>query len=269
MLDMIKVGVTGVAGRMGSYIGLLVAEAADMELAGTMEAPGHRSVGADAGTLIGAGSLGVAVSDDLEKAFQGAEVIVDFTMPEVTMNVAAYAARAKKAMVIGTTGLSDGNMARLSALAGEIPLVVSPNMSIGVNVMFKVVAELTRLLGEDYDVEIVETHHRLKKDAPSGTALGLARAIAGAKGVDLNEHACYERHGMIGARPKGQIGIQTLRAGDIIGDHTVLFAGNSERIELSHRAHTRQNFAQGAVRAVRWVKGREPGIYSMMDVLGL
>jgi 4-hydroxy-tetrahydrodipicolinate reductase len=266
---MTKVGITGIAGRMGSFIGLLVAEAADLELAGAMEAPGHRALGTDAGLVIGAGPLGVLVSDDLDKAFKGVDVIIDFTMPEVTMQVASYGAREKKALVIGTTGLSDGNMAGLSSLAGEIPLVVSPNMSIGVNVMFKVVAELSKLLGDDYDVEIVETHHRLKKDAPSGTALGLARAIAGARGIDLNEHACYERHGMIGARPKGQIGIQTLRAGDIVGDHTVLFAGNSERIELSHRAHTRQNFAQGAVRAARWIKGREPGVYTMMDVLGL
>ncbi len=264
-----KVGITGIAGRMGSFVGLLVAEAPDLELAGALEASGHRAVGADAGTLIGAGHLGVAVSDDLEKAFARADVIIDFTIPEVAMQAAAYAAKAKKALVIGTTGLSDENTGELEALSAEVPMVVSPNMSIGVNVMFKVVAQLARLLGEDYDVEIVETHHRLKKDAPSGTALGLARAVAFAKGVDLNEHACYARHGIIGARPAGQIGIQTLRAGDIVGDHTVLFAGNSERIELSHRAHTRQNFAQGAVRAARWVMGREPKLYTMMDVLGL
>jgi 4-hydroxy-tetrahydrodipicolinate reductase len=254
---------------MGSFIGLLVTEAPDMELAGALEAPGHRALGADAGVLIGAGALGVTVEDDMGKAFSKTDAIIDFTAPEVTMKTAAYAAGAKKALVVGTTGLSDADMARLTELSKEIPMVVSPNMSIGVNVMFKVVAELTRLLGEDYDIEIVEAHHRLKKDAPSGTALGLARAIAKARGVDLNERACYARHGMIGARPKGQIGIQTLRAGDIVGDHTVLFAGNSERIELSHRAHTRQNFAQGAVRAARWITGKGPGMYTMMDVLGL
>ena len=198
-----------------------------------------------------------------------ADVIIDFTVPEVAMQAASYAAKAKKALVIGTTGLSDENTGELEALSAEVPMVVSPNMSIGVNVMFRVVSQLARLLGDDYDVEIVETHHRLKKDAPSGTALGLARAVASAKGVDLDEHACYARHGIIGARPAGQIGIQTLRAGDIVGDHTVLFAGNSERIELSHRAHTRQNFARGAVRAARWVTGREPKLYTMMDVLGL
>ena len=135
--------------------------------------------------------------------------------------------------------------------------------------MFKVVSMLTRLLGDAYDVEIIETHHRLKKDAPSGTALGLARSIAEARGIELADHACYERHGIIGQRPEGQIGIQTLRAGDIVGDHTVLFAGNSERIEITHRAHTRQNFAQGAIRAARWIQGRKPGLYTMMDVLGL
>ncbi len=264
-----KVGITGIAGRMGSFVGLLVAEAPDLELAGALEAPGHKAVGADAGTLIGAGHLGVAVSDDLEKAFSRADVIIDFTIPEVAMQAASYGAKAKKALVIGTTGLSDDHTKELEALSAEVPMVVSPNMSIGVNVMFRVVSQLARLLGDDYDVEIVETHHRLKKDAPSGTALGLARAVASAKGVDLNEHACYARHGIIGARPAGQIGVQTLRAGDIVGDHTVLFAGNSERIELSHRAHTRQNFARGAVRAARWVTGREPKLYTMMDVLGL
>ena len=266
---MIRVGVTGIAGRMGSFIGLLAAEAADIELKGALEAPGHKAIGADAGTLIGAGSLGVTVSDDMGKAFGACDVVIDFTIPEVTMKVAAYAAQEKKALVIGTTGLSDNAMAGLRGLAGSVPMVVSPNMSIGVNVMFKVAAMLTELLGEDYDVEIVEAHHRLKKDAPSGTALGLARAIAAARGVDLNERACYERHGIIGPRPQGQIGIQTLRAGDIIGDHTVLYAGNSERIELTHRAHTRQNFAQGAVRAARWIYGREPGLYTMTDVLGI
>ncbi len=266
---MIRTGVTGIAGKMGSFIGLLVSEADDLELAGALEARGHRSIGADAGLVIGVGPLGTEIMDDMEKAFAGTDVIIDFTVPEVTMKIARYATEANKALVIGTTGLSDEEVVSMESFARNIPIVLSPNMSIGVNVMFRVVSELTRLLGNAYDVEIVEAHHRLKKDAPSGTALGLARAIAGAKGVNLNDHACYERHGIIGPRPDGQIGIQTVRAGDIIGDHTVLFAGNNERIEITHRAHTRQNFAQGAIRAVRWIAGRAPGMYSMMDVLGL
>jgi len=265
----IKIGVTGIAGRMGSFIGLLVAEAEGLELTGGLEAPGHKSIGADAGLLIGAGSLGVKVSDDIDKAFRDAQVIIDFSHPEVSLKIAKFAADEDKALVIGTTGISGEQTEQLRVYAKKIPMVVSPNMSIGVNVMFKVVAALAEMLGDAYDVEIVETHHRLKKDAPSGTALGLARSIAEAKGVALDDHACYERHGIIGRRPDGQIGIQSLRAGDIIGDHTVLFAGNSERIEVTHQAHTRQNFAGGAVRAARWIHDKTPGMYSMADVLGL
>lgn len=266
---MVKVGITGIAGRMSSFIGLLVTRTEDMELAGALEAHGHKSIGTDAGSIIGSGALGVMITDDMEEAFRDALVIIDFTVPELTMKLARYASGAGKALVIGTTGMTDANRSQMESLSKTIPIVMSPNMSIGVNVMFKVVSMLTRLLGDDYDVEIIEAHHRLKKDAPSGTALGIARAIAEARGIDLNDHACYERHGIIGSRPEGQIGIQTVRAGDIIGDHTVLFAGNNERIEVTHRAHTRQNFAQGAVRAARWVQGKNPGLYTMMDVLGI
>jgi 4-hydroxy-tetrahydrodipicolinate reductase len=266
---MVKIGVTGIAGRMGSFVGLLVTQAEDMELTGALEAEAQRSIGTDAGLIVGAGTLGTKITDHMEEAFRDVRVIIDFTMPELTMKLARYAQGANKALVIGTTGLSDADVALLKSISSTVPIVQSPNMSIGVNVMFKAVSMLTKLLGDAYDVEIVEAHHRLKKDAPSGTALGIARAIADARGIDLNDHACYERHGLIGQRPQGQIGIQTLRGGDIIGDHTVLFAGNSERIEITHRAHTRQNFAQGAVRAARWVAERKSGLYTMMDVLGL
>lgn len=266
---MVRVGVTGIGGRMGSFIGLLVSQAEDMELSGALEASGHKSIGTDAGLAAGAGPLGITVTDTMEEAFRDARVIIDFTIPDLTMKLARYASGANKALVIGTTGLSDADVSQIQTFSNTIPIVMSPNMSIGVNVMFKVVSILTRLLGDAYDVEIVEAHHRLKKDAPSGTALGIARAIAEARGIDLGDHACYERHGIIGQRPEGQIGIQTVRAGDIIGDHTVLFAGNSERIEITHRAHTRQNFARGAVRAARWIQDKKPGLYTMMDVLGL
>lgn len=266
---MIRIGVTGVAGRMGSLIALLAVEARDMELSGALEAAGNRCIGADAGQLVGAGQLDIPVKDDMKAAFEHAGVIIDFTVPSVALSVARYASETGKALVIGTTGFTDDEVSQIRSIARSIPIVMAPNMSIGVNVMFRAVAILTELLGEAYDIEIVEAHHRLKKDAPSGTALGLARAVAQARDADLNDLARYERHGIIGARPEGQIGIQTVRAGDIVGDHTVLFAGNNERIEITHRAHTRRNFAQGAVRAARWVAGREPGLYSMMDVLGL
>ncbi len=169
---MVRIGVTGIAGRGGSFIGLLVSEAEDLSLAGALEATGHRTIGADAGLVVGAGALGPEISDDMEKAFADSDVIIDFTVPELTMQVARYASRTGKALVIGTTGISDGESTDLRSLSRNIPIVLSPNMSIGVNVMIKVVSELTSLLGDSYDVEIVEAHHRLKKDAPSGTALG-------------------------------------------------------------------------------------------------
>ena len=266
---MIRTGVTGAAGRMGSLIIRGVMESGDMELVGALEAPDHPCIGSDVGAVIGGGQRGVKVSDTVEAAFSAADVIIDFTFPDATMKVAGYAASSGKAMVIGTTGFTDNESNLIRSHARKIPVVMAPNMSIGVNVMFKMVSMLASLLGDDYDVEIVEAHHRLKKDAPSGTAVGLARSVAQARGEDLKDLARYERHGMIGPRPRGEIGIQTVRAGDIVGDHTVFFAGNNERIEIVHRAHTRQNFAQGAIRAARWLVGREPGLYSMMDVLGL
>ncbi|MFY9397289.1 MAG: 4-hydroxy-tetrahydrodipicolinate reductase [Desulfomonilia bacterium] len=266
---MIRIGINGAAGRMGSLIVRGVTESRDMVIAGALEAPGHPSIGKDVGTVIGGGRRGVKISDTLEKAFSTAEVIIDFTFPEASMKAARYAASTGRAMVIGSTGFTEEETAQMEVYARDIPIVMAPNMSIGVNIMFKVVSLLASLLGEDYDAEIVEVHHRLKKDAPSGTAMGLARAVAEARDGELKDLARFERHGIIGARPKGEIGIQTLRAGDIVGDHTVLFAGNNERIEITHRAHSRQNFAQGALRAARWLKGRKPGLYSMLDVLGL
>ncbi len=266
---MIRTGVTGAAGRMGSLIIRSVVESEDMEIAGALEVPSHPCIGSDVGVVIGGGQRGIRISDALEAAFETTDVIIDFSFPEATVKAARYAASAGKAMVIGTTGFTDDETEQIRSCAQDIPMVAAPNMSIGVNVMFKVASLLTSLLGEDYDVEIVETHHRLKKDAPSGTAMGLARAVAQARGEELRDLARYERHGMIGPRPKGEIGIQTVRAGDIVGDHTVYFAGNNERIEITHRAHTRQNFAQGAIRAARWIQGKAPGLYTMMDVLGL
>jgi 4-hydroxy-tetrahydrodipicolinate reductase len=252
---------------MGSTIGRIVLDTPDMALAGAMEAASHPAVGRDAGEVLGARAVGVMVSADVREAFDKCQCIVDFSTPEVTLEVARYAFDARRAMVIGTTGLTERDMEVVSSYASGIPIVYSPNMSMGVNVMFRVVEEIARILDESYDAEIVEAHHRMKKDAPSGTALALARSLAKGRGVDLESRARYERRGAIGERPEGEIGIQTIRAGDIVGDHTVIFAGPGERIEITHRAHTRENFARGALRAARWVVGRAPGLYSMMDVL--
>lgn len=266
---MIDIGVAGIGGRMGRAIASLVLDSRQMRLSGASESPGHRFIGRDAGECLGEGHLGIAICSDPAEAFAGCKVICDFTMPASTMRNMEYASDAHKAMVIGTTGLSDEQKGIIGKQAMTTPVVMAPNMSIGVNVMLKTAAMLTRMLGEDYDVEIVETHHRHKKDAPSGTAGALAEAIAEARGVKLDDYACYERHGIIGERPHGQIGVQSLRAGDVVGDHTIMFADKGERIELTHRAHSRENFAGGAIKAALWLAERQPGLYSMMDVLGL
>ena len=266
---MVKIGIVGVAGRMGALIARGVVESEDLQLSGALEVQGHPMVGRDVGDVIAKLPLGISISSDLVTAFADCDVIIDFSSPSATLEHMTYAAAGGQAMVIGTTGFSDKQRITLSDIGSGIPVVISPNMSIGVNVMFKAVSMLTKLLGEGYDVEIVEAHHRLKKDAPSGTAKGLALSVARARGVDLEEHARYERCGIIGERPVGEIGIQTVRAGDIVGEHTVYFAGGGERIEITHRAHSRENFARGALRAARWIKGKTPGMYSMLDVLGL
>ncbi len=264
---MLSVGVAGAGGKMGSLIVRLVVESGDLQLAGALEVPGHPGVGRDAGELAGKGTTGVRITDGVGQAFDGCTCIVDFTFPDATLELVRYASHRGKAMVIGTTGLSEEQREEISLHARNIPIVVSPNMSVGVNVMFRLVEEVARILGDGYDAEVLEAHHRMKKDAPSGTALALAQAVARGRGVDLAGCARYSRHGNIGERPIGEIGIQTVRAGDIVGDHTVIFAGPGERIEIVHRAHTRENFARGALKAARWVVGRPAGLYSMADVL--
>ena len=235
---------------------------------GAVERKGHAAVGEDAGEVAGCGRLGVPVTDDLTIA-DGAEVLIDFTTPDATLAHLEVMAARRKAMVIGTTGFSPDQLAELRTRARPIPCVFSPNMSVGVNVMLKVLADMARTLGEEYDIEILEAHHRLKKDAPSGTALKMAQVLAKAMGRDLDAVAAYGRKGMIGKRKRGEIGIQVIRAGDIVGDHTVLFGGMGERIELTHRAQSRDTFARGALRAARWVVKQPAGLYDMQDVLGL
>ena len=266
---MVKAIVTGVAGRMGGRIVHIMETAAGIKLVGAVESPGHAAVGKDVGEVVGLPPKGVKVADSLDQVLPQAEVVIEFTHPEPSLAHLSQVADAGKAMVLGTTGFSPPQIAEIHALASRAHLVFAPNMSVGVNLMFKVVADIARVLGDAYDVEIVEAHHRLKKDAPSGTAIKLGQVIAHALGRELEKTGVYARHGIIGQRTDQEIGIQTVRAGDIVGEHTVLFGGIGERLEIIHRAHSRDNFARGAVRAAQWIVSQPPGLYDMQDVLGL
>jgi 4-hydroxy-tetrahydrodipicolinate reductase len=266
---MIKVIVAGAGGRMGTRLVSLIKASKSLDLAGALEKKGHPAMGRDAGDVAGCEPLGIKISDDLNTLADRGDVLIDFTAPEATlMNLHIMAGR-KKAAVIGTTGLSPGQVAELKTIAEKIPCVFAPNMSVGINLVLKVIADMARRLGDDYDIEVLEAHHRLKKDAPSGTALKLAQVLADATGKDLNKVVAYGRKGIIGERKRGEIGMQVIRAGDIIGDHTVLFGGIGERLEVTHRATSRDTFATGALRAAEWVLTQPPGIYDMQDVLGL
>ena len=265
-----SVVVAGAAGRMGKRLVDLVNAQAEAEIVGALEYSEHPFLGKDAGEVAGIGRLGVPLVGSLkELAGSGAQVMIDFTAPQATLANLEWAVAEKVAMVIGTTGMSLEERGLLAAAAREIPVVFAPNMSVGVNVLFKVVAEVAAILGEDFDVEILEAHHRLKKDAPSGTAVRLGEIVAETLGRDYEKDAVFARQGFTGERTQREIGMQTLRAGDIVGEHTVMFGGMGERLEVIHRAHSRDNFASGAVRAALWLAGREPGLYDMQDVLGL
>ncbi len=266
---MIKVVVAGAAGRMGGRLVALLKESAALTLSGAVESKGHVAVGEDAGDMAGCGRMGIPIRDDLGALMDKGEVVIDFSMPVATLEHLQIVARHRRAMVIGTTGFTAAEIAELRALAKTIPCVFSPNMSVGVNLLFKAIAEMAKTLGDDYDIEVIEAHHRLKKDAPSGTALKMAEVLAKAVNRDLDQVGVYARKGLIGERKRGEIGIQTIRAGDIVGDHTVLFGGMGERIEVTHRVQSRDTFARGALRAARWVVKQPPGLYDMMDVLGL
>jgi len=266
---MIRVIVTGAAGRMGGRVLALAKEAGDFQIVGATERPGHSAIGQDVGEVAGIGAVGVKVADGLAKIITGADVVIDFTAPEASIEHLRAASKAGVAIVVGTTGLTKEHLAEARRLAAHMACVISPNMSVGVNVLFKVLREVARTLGDDYDVEIVEAHHHFKKDAPSGTALRMAQVVAEALGWDLEQVGIYGRKGIVGERPKTQIGVHTVRAGDIVGEHTVLFGGMGERIEIGHRAHSRDNFARGALRAARFVAQAPKGLYDMADVLGL
>lgn len=266
---MIKVAITGVAGRMGGSIVSLLKHEKDIEIAGAAEREGHPVIGKDVGTVIGAGEIGILISEKIEEAASSADAIIDFTTPGATLRNAEYASKTGKPVVIGTTGFSEEEKRRLEELARSFPCVISPNMSVGVNVMFEAARRLTELLGDEFDIEIIEAHHKHKADSPSGTALKLGEVIAEAARRDFKEAARFERYGRIGERKKNEIGIQTIRGGDVAGEHTVMYLGMGERIELTHRASSRDNFAGGAIRALKWVVGKPPGIYTMKDVLGI
>jgi len=266
---MIQVVVIGAAGRMGGQIVRQVRAAEGMALAGATEKPGF-TPGLDAGVAAGIGNIGVPVRQSLAEALAAKpDVAVDFTHFEASAEHAALCARHGVAIVIGSTGFTPEARARVAEAARTVPVVLSPNMSVGVNVMFDLVRRAAATLGAAYDVEIVELHHKLKKDAPSGTAVKLAEVAAEALQRDPKADFRFERAGMIGERPPREIGVQTLRGGDVVGEHTIFFAGTGERLEITHRATSREQFALGAVRAARWVVGRPPGLYDMHDVLGL
>lgn len=266
---MIKVIVAGAAGRMGSRLVALIKDSTALTLAGAIEGKGHHALGEDAGETAGCGRAGIPITDDLPALLERGEVVIDFSTPEATLNHLRAVAQQRRAMVIGTTGLSAPELEELKSMTRHVPCVFSPNMSVGVNLIYKVIGEMAKTLGDEYDIEVIEAHHRLKKDAPSGTALKIAEVLARAVNRDLNQVGVYARKGLIGERKKQEIGIQTIRAGDIVGDHTVLFGGMGERIEVTHRASSRDTFARGALRAARWVVRQQPGLYDMMDVLNL
>lgn len=266
---MVKVIIAGAAGRMGQRIAHMVDSHPDLQYSGAFEAPGHPAIGKDAGELALGKTNGVIIGEGLESVIDSGEVIIDFTFHKATMEFAKIAAKHGTAMVIGTTGLTAENLTELRELATKFPCVQAPNMSVCVNVLFQLVKKTAAIVGADYDIEIVEAHHNKKKDAPSGTALKLGELAAEAVNSNFDEVAVLERNGMIGERKPKEIGIQTIRAADIVGEHTVYFAGPGERIELTHRAHSRDHFAKGAATAAAWIVGRENGVYSMFDVLGL
>lgn len=261
--------VVGAAGRMGRVLIRAVAETDGAVVSGAVERPGAAEIGADAGTLAGLAPLGVKVTDDAEAAFAAADGVLDFTIPAASVVFAELAARAGIAHVIGTTGFATSGEAAIAEAAEKIAIVKSGNMSLGVNLVAGLVEKAARALGEDFDIEVLEMHHRRKIDAPSGTALLLGEAAARGREIALADKAVYAREGETGARETGTIGFATLRGGTVIGEHSVILAGEGERIALTHISEDRTIFARGAVRAALWARDRAPGLYSMTDVLGL
>ena len=267
-MDM-KLAIAGAAGRMGRVLTRIVNETPGAEVAGGIEPKGSPHVGADMGILAGIGALDVMVTDDPLPLLAQIDGIIDFTVPAATLALAELSAQARIVHVIGTTGIDEAGEQKIRAAARHARIVKSGNMSLGVNLLASLVRKVAATLGEDYDIEVVEMHHRHKIDAPSGTALMLGAAAAQGRGVDLKSRSVRSRDGHTGARTPGDIGFATLRGGSVVGEHTVMFAGETERIELTHKASSRDMFARGAVRAALWGFDKKPGLYSMTDVLGL
>ena len=265
----IKLAVNGAAGRMGRQLLGAISERPDATLSGASDAPGQASIGVDASVLSGGNSAGVVVEDNLSNIVKSSQVIVDFTAPKVSLAVLEAAVDTNTAVVIGTTGFDPDQLEQLHSYAQRMPIMFAPNYSVGVTVTLDLLAKAARALGDDYDVEVIEAHHRHKVDAPSGTAIKMGEVVAEALGRDLATCAIYGRQGITGERETKTIGFETIRAGDIIGDHTVLFAGNGERIEITHKATDRMTFARGAIRAAVWLSTQPAGIYDMRNVLGL
>ena len=264
---MTRVVVTGAAGRMGQRVIAMMQVDPHLTLAGAVTHSRHPTVGRDAGEVAGGGTSGVRISDGASLALAQADVAIDFSVPDATLMYLNAAAELGKSMVIGTTGFTAAQRDEIESLSRKTACFFAPNMSVGVHVMYQALRQLVTLLGNDYDVEIVEAHHRMKIDAPSGTALRMASIVSEARGSNMDDVAVYGRQGKVGRRSDSEIGIQAVRAGDIVGEHTVLFGGIGERIELTHRSHSRDTFARGALRAAGWIVGRKPGLYGMDDML--
>ncbi|MDR9751883.1 4-hydroxy-tetrahydrodipicolinate reductase [Pseudomonas sp. SZMC_28357] len=264
-----RIAVMGAAGRMGKTLIEAIQQAPGAGLTAAVDRPDSTLVGADAGELAALGRIGVPLSGDLDRVVDEFDVLIDFTHPTVTLKNLAFCRKHRKAMIIGTTGFSVDEKELLAQAGKDIPIVFAANFSVGVNLCLKLLDTAARVLGDDVDIEISEAHHRHKVDAPSGTAVRMGEVIADALGRNLKDVAVYGREGQTGARERQTIGFATVRAGDIVGDHTVLFAADGERVEITHKASSRMTFAKGAVRAALWLDGREPGLYDMQDVLDL
>lgn len=266
---MLRIAITGAAGRMGKTLIETCQQAEGCRVNAAIERPGISLIGADAGELAGVGKLDVSLVDDVASVVNDFDTLIDFTSIESTLNNLEICKAHGKHIIIGTTGFNDEQKTLIKAAAEKTAIVFAPNMSVGVNLCLKLLEMAAAVLNEDYDIEVIEAHHRHKVDAPSGTALRMGEVVAETLGRDLNECAVYGREGHTGAREPGTIGFETIRAGDIVGEHTVMFATEGERVEITHKASSRMTFAKGAVRAAKWLQGKDTGLYDMQDVLGL
>lgn len=264
---MTRIGLNGAAGRMGKRISSIIHNDKSLKLCLALEHDKHPDLGKDLGALNGEGSMGINLVSQFKN--DNLDSLIDFSHPDASVKMAHLCAKNKIAFVTGTTGMSEAQLNEIRSLSTQIPILIGSNMSIGVNLIFKFAAQIAKALGDDYDIEIIEKHHRFKKDAPSGTALSIAEAIAKEIKRDLKEVSVHGRDGQVGERTQKEIGIHAIRAGDIVGEHTVIYGALGETIELTHKAHTRDTFAGGAVKASKWLAGKKPAVYTMYDVLGL